>query len=428
MNQKKRTTIILLAGIFLVSIGALIYIIKFGNNLNPYDNSQEGTQTSTQEDEQETTVGLMLLIEFEGTEGLDNFAYQMNQRDIPGMLMVNPDFVENNCELIKAMQDNDIEIAGVHPNEALWDVDYPTQYDIIKDTKDRVESCTNESMRVFASRYFAYDENTVKAANELEIEYVMARGTTKAKATIYKPEEYNVKIFSVSNVDSEKWGTGSLCDYSYWAREGTPDDFRTELFNAYEKYDKISPVSHTYIGGLKQRWNTIYTDFFDNTEINWVDLDEFGKVDQSMPFDEIPENREVQYTTPKPATPLEEEQDVQNPCSITSEEGSESENGKGSDSKESQANSTEIVMFHNGTGPMCTEAEKFFQENNIKYTEYLTTDDDFYEKLDERKAECEKSEGVSESFGYYPMIFVSGRCFSGFNEEVENAISSLVSE
>jgi hypothetical protein len=43
-----------------------------------------------------------------------------------------------------------------------------------------------------------------------------------------------------------KWGTGSLCDYSYWAREGSPEEFGDELFAALE-YDKISPVSHTYI-------------------------------------------------------------------------------------------------------------------------------------------------------------------------------------
>lgn len=269
-----------------------------------------------EENTSQETVGIMLLIEFEDTSGLTNFVSQMEERDIPGILMVSADYTEKNCSLIKRVQKKNVEIAGVYPNEALWDVSFDKQQEIVAETKERVESCTGSEMRIFASRYFAYDENTIKAAENEGIEYVMARGTTKAKATIYKPEEYDVKIFSVSNVSSEKWGTGSLCDYSYWAREGEPDEFRQELFDAYENYNKISPVSHTYIGGMKERWNEVYIDFFDETDIVWKDLDTFGVVDIEMPFEEIPENREVQYTTPKPAVPLEDEPDVENMCSF----------------------------------------------------------------------------------------------------------------
>jgi hypothetical protein len=71
---------------------------------------------------------------------------------------------------------------------------------------------------------------------------------------------------------SEKWGTGSLCDYSYWAREGSPEQFRKEMFAALI-HDKISPVSHTRLGGLKSAWYEVYMDFFDTTDVTWVDLD-----------------------------------------------------------------------------------------------------------------------------------------------------------
>lgn len=259
--------------------------------------------------------GLMLLIEFEGVQGLNNFAYELQERDIPSLLIVTADFVAANCENIKTLQKYGVEVGGVYPQEPFWDVPYETQFEAMKNTRDTIEACTGKPMRVFGTRYFAYDENTLKAAEALGIPYVLARGTTGARATIYKPAEYDVKVFSVSNVSSENWGTGSLCDYSYWAREGSPEEFGEELFAALE-HDKISPVSHTYIGGLKAAWNAEYLNFFDQADVDWMDLDEFGSVDINSPLSEIPDNREVQYTTPKPLVPLDEEPNVNNPCAI----------------------------------------------------------------------------------------------------------------
>lgn len=42
-------------------------------------------------------------------------------------------------------------------------------------------------------------------------------------------------------------------------------------------------------------------------------------------------------------------------------------------------NEYSLVIFHNETGPMCVEAIEFFNENDIKFTEHLTTDEDFQE-------------------------------------------------
>jgi hypothetical protein len=376
--------------------------------------------------ESEEPQGLMVLIEFEGTEGLNNFVYIMNERSVPGLLSVSADFVEENCEFVKDLQQYDIEIAGAAPGEPFWDIPYEEQYETIKDTKDRIEACIGTEVRVVSSRYFAYDENTLKAADELGIEYVFARGTTGAKATIYKPEEYDVKIFSVSNIDSPKWGTGSLCDYSYWAREGTPQDFMDEVYSAFDTYEKVSPVSHTYLGGLKERWNEVYVEMFDNLEVNWVNLDTFGEVDVYASIDDIPVNREVQYTTPKPEIPLDEEAEVNNPCSIIDfDSTNESNSQESSDNSGTQEQDT-LVMFHNGTGPMCIEAIEFFEDNSIEYEEYLTIDEGFDETLSEFKEEYGNvSEGESSSFGYYPMIFYKDKAFSGFNEEIGNIILEM---
>ena len=79
-------------------------------------------------------------------------------------------------------------------------------------------------MRVFGSRYFAHDENILRAADALGVEYLLARGTAGERATVYAPQEYKAKIISVSNVPSGAIGTGSLCDCSLWGRGSTDED------------------------------------------------------------------------------------------------------------------------------------------------------------------------------------------------------------
>jgi len=65
----------------------------------------------TEEIAVEKPKGLMLMIEFEDTVGLNNFVYQMNERNIPGLLVVNASYVEQNCEFVKGLQKYNIEIA-----------------------------------------------------------------------------------------------------------------------------------------------------------------------------------------------------------------------------------------------------------------------------------------------------------------------------
>lgn len=84
---------------------------------------------------------------------------------------------------------------------------------------------------------------------------------------------------------------------------------------------------------------------------------------------------------------------------------------------------SELIIFHNGKGPMCVEAIGFLEENDIKYTEYLTTDEEFQGQLSEYQEKFEGvSKGVSASFGYYPIIFINDNAYSGFNENIESQI------
>ena len=68
----------------------------------------------------------------------------------------------------------------------------------------------------------------------------------------------------------------------------------------------------------------------------------------------------------------------------------------------------------------------FFDSMDYEYTQYLNTDPEYSSKLREYKQGFNVSEGESSSFGYYPIIFVGERAFSGFSEDIEDIIKNIM--
>ncbi|MGA1826042.1 MAG: protease inhibitor I42 family protein [bacterium] len=363
------------------------------------------------------TKGLMLLIEYEDIEGLSNFVYELQERGISSVLMASAAFITEHCETIRKLQEYGMDVCGSCGLE-LWDIPYEEQYAIIKNTKEEIETCLGRPLKIINSRYMASDENTLKVAEELGIPYVTARGTTGTKATIYQPEEYTVRILSVSNMTSERWAYGSLCDYSVWSRGGTPEEFKYELYDALQ-HEKISPVSHTRISGLKANWYEVYMDFFDNAGVVWLDLDTFMEtVDVTAPFSEIPQNWNVPYaSSPYPLIPLDEEPNVDNPCLI---ENFPSISGLGG------TVGKKIIFFHNGKGPMCLDFLDFINTIDYPIEEHIVNEENFKNHLKALITEFGSSNGVSESFDFYPIIFIKNKAFSGFNEVIKNEILTIM--
>jgi hypothetical protein len=257
--------------------------------------------------------GMMLLIEFEEVDGLKNWANKFEIEKMPATIQIQENLVKEHCDVVKNLSDRGFEIAGLYSPSAFWDKDYQFQYEKMKGVKDSIEQCTGKKMKAFGSKYFTYDETTLKVAENLGIQYIFARGTTGARTTVYKPKEYNVKIIAVSNVPSKEMGTGSLCDYSLWARGETPESFEKIATEALNSNDKVILVSHAYLGGMKLRWWNAYQKVLENTKVNWLNLDNFATIDYELSNKDIPINREVKYETPKPEIPMEEEED----CSVT---------------------------------------------------------------------------------------------------------------
>jgi hypothetical protein len=76
---------------------------------------------------------------------------------------------------------------------------------------------------------------------------------------------------------------------------------------------------------------------------------------------------------------------------------------------------------------MCLDFLNFTETIDYKIEQHLNYEEDFYPIFNSYRNDFEKSEGVSESFGYYPMIFVKGRVFSGFNEDIGEEIKNIIS-
>ena len=390
MNKKLLTIFAVFTFLVLLLVGEYFLVQKYLCNTEP--------QT---EEETIRPQAMMLLIEFRNTEGLVNMVNDMKQRNVKGLIMVSGDFIEKNAGILKeVLKTGAVELAPSYDPEPFWGMPYDEQYEIISDMVEKAEIYLGVKPRVISSRYMASDENTVKVADALGIEYITARGTTELATTIYKPEEYDVKIISVSNIDVPEFKYGSFCDYSFYERNGSPEIMTTEFERAIQN-EKFIGVSHTYIGGYKERWNDMWHNFWDNYDVEWVDLDTLGSVDKIMPMWQIPVNKNAPYTPEKirPAVAYEDEVNVPNPCLVV-------DLNEGSSSLEIEQGDGDIVVFHNNAGPMCLEMLSFFDEFDIEYEEHLTTDTDFGTQLNASKGDISESEGVSNSYGYYPIIFI----------------------
>jgi len=367
--------------------------------------------------------GIMILIEYKDTKGLVNMVNELYKRNIHALLHVGPDFVENNCETIKKLTNYNVSLVGGCGDE-LWNLTYEEQLKVITDTKERIEACTGQPLEFITSRYWGWDENTVKIADELGIKTIFARGLVENGAAIFQPESYNVKILSVSNIKAVPFKYGSVCDYSYWVRGGVPSDMLAELDDAIANNDKISPVSHTNIGGFKEDWFKMWQEFFDSGKVDWVSWEEFSStVDYKMPLSLIPKNKNVPYTPEMRESRDElyqQGENVDNPCAV--ENLPPINNTNSNPPSESPKNQEKILMFHNGKGPMCIEAVDFLKSVNYPNEQVLTTEPDFFQRLAAKKEKFSQSEGVSDSFSFYPIIFINSRAFSGFNQEIKNQI------
>jgi len=359
--------------------------------------------------------GLVFLIEnSQEIEGILKWEKELDQKGLTALIKANQGVIEKYPHVFQRLAQKGHEIALGYSDSTCWDMPYAEQLSIMKEYKEFGENIIGQPIRVFSCKYFSYDQSTLDAAQSLGMEYVLARGTQDVRAVVYSPEEYSdLYLISVSNVEFEEMGRGSLCDISLWARGSTGEEFLQVFQESLDKNpDSMILVSHAHLGGTKKEWWGAYEEALNSSRVTWRSFDNWmGKVTAlEMPNEEIPVNREVKYMTPTPAIPMEELEPIEE---LDDEPGHQAQDI--------------VIIFHNNRGPMCVSAKEFLQGLDYPIEEHLDFEIDFWEKLDDLRSEHEQSSGVSDSFGYYPIIFIKNKAYSGFNDEVRGWILEDIS-
>lgn len=359
-------------------------------------------------DESTPINGLVYLINSHADEPIDGllrWELELRERGLTAMVKASNPVLEAYPEVFRRLAAAGHEIIGGHSG-ICWDKPYEEQLAAMVEVKAYMEDLTGQPMRIFACSYSSYDENTLRAAEELGVPYVLARGTEDVRALIYRPEEYDVGLIEVSNVAFGELGRGLLCDISLFARGATEADFAQVFADSVAKHpDSMILVSHSHIGGTKSGYWEVYESALAEPALDWRPFDAWLKAVTVIerPLAQIPENRELQYLEPRPAVPLEEVADLP-------EVGDK------------------LVMFHNGKGPMCREAAAFIAGLDYPVEEHLVGERNFLPMLESYRARYSTSEGVSERFELFPLIFIEGRAFSGFDGAVRSAIEAEVAD
>jgi len=98
----------------------------------------------------------------------------------------------------------------------------------------------------------------------------------------------------------------------------------------------------------------------------------------------------------------------------------------------SRSDENTLVIFHNGTGPMCLEALNWLDTMQAEHLdlvveEHLTTDAAGLALFEQLTSQYGQSQGLSAAFGYLPVIFFQGQAFSGFDDGVAQSLAGLIS-
>jgi hypothetical protein len=138
--------------------------------------AQDRQQTDTPKPMDKRTNGLIMLIEFESIDGIRQWERQLDRRGLTALVQAQHNVIAAHPQDFVRLSLKGYPIAGLYAEQPFWDMPYEEQFASMREVKTAIQqTLVVKTMRVFGSKYFAYDENTLKAADALGIEYVLAR-------------------------------------------------------------------------------------------------------------------------------------------------------------------------------------------------------------------------------------------------------------
>lgn len=159
---------------------------------------------------QSKVEGMLLVLDRRSPRGLQHWGVQLKKMGLPAVMQVDEFMIEQHGALIKDLGDEGFDICGVNNEKPFWDESYDYQLAEISRVQQKFHQELGRKLRLFSSKYFAYNEYTLQITDKLGIDFVFARGIPGADAVTYKAKEYKTRILSVSNIQSLLMGSGSL--------------------------------------------------------------------------------------------------------------------------------------------------------------------------------------------------------------------------
>jgi hypothetical protein len=264
---------------------------------------------------QKPNANVLLVLEAnEPMDGLMHWQIELDNKFKTATVLVSKELAEKYPDFFINMHGRGYTLVG-YSTQDFWQKSYEDQLQIIKETKDVFNNILEIEMNIFATKNFSYNTDTLKIAQDLNIEYIFARGTTKEKATIYDVQDYDVKLISLSNVKDSNLNSTPISDYDLHIRGADIVEWEKHINDSITKNAKsISIISNSYLGGTKKAYWDIYWLLLRS---NHVDINDFetwvSKTKKvSLKNIEIPINKEnsfkeVYYT---PINKLEDIRDV----------------------------------------------------------------------------------------------------------------------
>ena len=159
---------------------------------------------------QSKVEGMLLVLDRRSPRGLQHWGVQLKKMGLPAVIQVDDFMIEQHGALIKDLADKGFDICGVNNEKPFWDESYDYQSAEISRIQQKFNRGLGRKLRLFGSKYFAYNEYTLQITDKLGIDFIFARGIPGMDAVTYRAKEYKTRILSVSNIPSPLMGSGSL--------------------------------------------------------------------------------------------------------------------------------------------------------------------------------------------------------------------------
>jgi hypothetical protein len=154
--------------------------------------------------------GMLLVLDRQSPKGLKHWGTELVKMGIPAVIQVDDYMVVEHSELLRDLAGKGFDICGVTNEKPFWNESYGYQFAEISRIQEQFQKGIGKKLRLFSSKYFAYNEYTLQITDKLGIEFIFARGIPGADAVTYKAKEYKTRLLSVSNIQSPEMGSGSL--------------------------------------------------------------------------------------------------------------------------------------------------------------------------------------------------------------------------